>query len=53
MLKFSFFIGIPTIVTFLASVYSEFLENILLIFVLSLAAMLVAILPQINEKAKP
>ena len=53
MLKFGFFVGIPTIVTFLASVYSDFLENIVLIFVLSLVAMLVAILPQIHEKAKP
>ena len=39
-------------ITYLASAYSQFLENILFIFVLSVAAMLVAILPQIGEKAR-
>ena len=39
-------------ITYLASAYSQILENILFIFVLSVMAMLVAILPQIGEKAR-
>jgi hypothetical protein len=52
MLKLSFWIGMPSIITYLASTYSQFLENIFYIFVLSVAALLVAILSQISEKAQ-
>jgi len=52
MFKLWLWLGTPSMITYLASVYSQFLENILFIFVLSVAAMLVAILPQIGEKAR-
>ena len=52
MLKLSFWVGTPSTITYLAWADSGLLENILFIFVLSVAALLVAILPQINEKAK-
>ena len=51
MLKLSFWIGMPSMITYLASTYSQLLENIFYIFVLSAAALLVAILSQISEKA--
>jgi hypothetical protein len=52
MLKLSFWIGTPSIITYLASTYSQLLENIFYIFTLCTAALLVAILSQISEKAK-
>ncbi len=52
MLKLWLWLGTPSMITYLASAYSQFMENILFIFVLSVVAMLVAILPQIGEKAR-
>jgi hypothetical protein len=52
MLKLSILIGIPSAITYLASASSQHLDNILYIFVLSVAALLVAILSQINEKTR-
>ena len=51
MLKMVFMIAIPSIITYFASTYFLALENIFYIFVLSAAALLVAILPQISEKS--
>jgi hypothetical protein len=51
MLKLSFWIGTPSIITYLMSTYSPLLENIIYIFALSAAALIVAILSQINEKS--
>jgi hypothetical protein len=51
MLKLSILIGIPSVVTYLASTSSQQIDSILYIFVLSVAALLVAILSQINEKS--
>jgi hypothetical protein len=53
MLKLSFWIGTPSIITYLASTYSQLLENIFYIFALSTAALIVAILSQISEKSRP
>ena len=53
MLKLSFWIGTPSVITYLASTYSQFLENIFYIFVLSAAALIMAILSQIGEKTRP
>ena len=53
MLKLSFWIGTPSIITYLASTYSQLLENIIYIFALSVAALMVAILSQISEKSGP
>lgn len=51
MLKLSFWIGTPSVITYLASTYSQLLENIFFIFALSMAALIVAILSQIGEKS--
>ncbi|MCR4346416.1 MAG: hypothetical protein NUV55_04285 [Sulfuricaulis sp.] len=53
MLKMSILIGTPSAITYLASNNSQQAENILYIFVLSIAALLVAILSHINEKSRP
>lgn len=53
MLKLSFWIGTPSIITYLASTYSQLLENIFFIFTLSVVALIVAILSQIGEKSRP
>jgi hypothetical protein len=53
MLKLSFWIGMPSVITYLASTYSQLLENIFYIFLLSAAALVVAILSQISEKTRP
>jgi hypothetical protein len=52
MLKLGFWIGMPSLITYLASTYSQLLENIFYIFTLSVVALVVAILSQIGEKAK-
>ncbi len=52
MLKLSMLSGIPSVITYLGSIYSQRLENILYIFMLSAAALLVAILSQISEKSR-
>jgi hypothetical protein len=51
MLKLSLWIGTPSIITYLASTYSQLLENNFYIFVLSAAALVVGILSQISEKS--
>ena len=53
MLKLGFWIGMPSVITYLASTYSQLLENIFYIFLLSVAALMVAILSQISEKSRP
>jgi hypothetical protein len=53
MLKIGLMIVAPSILTYLASTYFKSLENVVYIFVLSTAALLVAILSQIGEKSKP
>jgi hypothetical protein len=53
MLKIGLMIVAPSILTYLASTYFQSLENVIYIFVLSTAALLVAILSQISEKSKP
>ncbi|GAB4507956.1 MAG: hypothetical protein Tsb0026_05390 [Sulfuricaulis sp.] len=53
MLKLSILIGTPSAITYLASTSSQHMESILYIFVLSVAALSVAILSQINEKSRP
>jgi hypothetical protein len=52
MLKLSILIGTPSVITYLASTSSQQLENILYIFMLSAAALLVAILSQISHKSR-
>ena len=51
MLKLSFWIGIPSLITYLATTYSQPLENITYIFAVSASALLVAILSHIREKS--
>jgi hypothetical protein len=53
MLKIGLLIIAPSIFAYLASTYFQSLENVIYIFVLSTAALLVAILSQIGEKSKP
>ncbi len=53
MLKLSILIGIPSAIAYLGSIHSQYLENIFYIFVLSAAALLVAILSQISHKSRP
>ncbi|GEM_PF-1398217 len=48
-MKFALWIGTPSLVAFLAWVYSQFLDNIHFFFVLSVAALLVGILPRLGE----
>jgi len=48
-MKLALWIGTPSLVTFLASVYAQFLENIHLVFILSVMALLIAILPRLSE----
>ena len=52
MLKLSILIGIPSAITYLASTSSQNIDSISYIFVLSAAALLLAILSQINEKSR-
>jgi hypothetical protein len=52
MLKIGLIIAAPSILTYLASTYFHFLDNVFYIFVLSSAALLVAILSQIGAKSK-
>lgn len=53
MLKLSFWIGTPSTIVFLGSTYSQVLENFFYIALLSAAALLIAILPQLTEKVRP
>ena len=53
MLKLCIFVGIPSAIIYLASAKSQLLDNNLYIFVLCVAALLVAILSQIGEKSRP
>ncbi len=49
LMKLGLWIGTPSLITFLASSYSMILENIIFLFMLSLGALLVAILPQVLD----
>ena len=51
LLKWSLILGVPSLATYLASSYSKFLDNIVFIFALSVAALLVAIIPRLSDKA--
>ena len=53
MLKLGILIGIPSVIIYLASAKSQLLDNNLYIFVLCVAALLMAILSKINEKPRP
>lgn len=53
MLKLGGLIGMSSVISYLASAHSQLLDNILYIFVLSAAALLLAILSQIGAKSKP
>ena len=50
MLKLSILIGTPSAITYMASSNSQHVDSILYIFVISTAALLMAILSQINDK---
>ena len=52
MLKIGLIIIAPSILTYLASTYFQFTDNVFYIFALSTGALLVAILSQIGEKSK-
>jgi len=52
MLKIGLIIAAPSLVAYVASTYFPFSENAFYIFVLSTAALLVAILSQIGEKSR-
>lgn len=52
MLKLGGLIGMSSVISYLASAHSQLLDNILYIFVLSAAALLLAILSQIGAKSK-
>ncbi|MHB8623748.1 MAG: hypothetical protein ACYC9J_13190 [Sulfuricaulis sp.] len=51
MLKLSILIGTPSAITYLASSSSQHMENILYIFVLCVAALLVGVMVHIGEKS--
>ncbi len=51
MLKWGLWVGIPSFVTYLASTYSVLLENIVFIFIVSVIALLIAIIPRISDKS--
>jgi hypothetical protein len=50
MLKLGLWVGTPSAVTYLASSYSALLENFVLFSLLSVAALLVAVLPRLSER---
>ncbi len=50
MLKVGLWVGIPSFITYLASTYSVLLENIVFIFIVSVVALLIAIIPRISDK---
>lgn len=50
MLKLGLWLGTPSLVTFLASSYSVRIENTLLIFALSVIALLIGIGPRLGKK---
>ena len=50
MVKLGLWLGTPSLITFLASSYSVRFENALLIFALSVIALLVGIGPRITRK---
>ena len=52
MLKIGLFIAVPSILTYVASTYFQSMESFFYIFVLSSAALLVAILSHIGAKSK-
>lgn len=53
MVKLSLWTGAPLLITYFASLYTVVVENILLFFLLSLLALMVAICPRIaGERAK-
>jgi hypothetical protein len=52
MLKLSILIGIVSAITYLASTGSQHIDSFYYVFVLSVAALLLAILAQLSEKSK-
>lgn len=51
-MNFALIIGTPSLIAFLSSSYSTLLENFVFFALLSVAAMVVAILPRIHGTAK-
>jgi hypothetical protein len=51
-MKWGLLIGVPSLATFLASAYTQIMENIVFFFLLSVAALIVAILPLIYEQPR-
>ncbi len=49
LMKLGLWVGTPSLITFLASSYSLIMENIVFLFMLSLGALMVAILPQLLD----
>ena len=49
MLKLGLWVGTPSAVTYLASSYSALLENFVFLSLLSVMALLVAILPRLSD----
>jgi hypothetical protein len=49
VMKWALWVGTPSLIAFLAWVYSHFLENIHFLFLLAVGALLVAILPRLSE----
>ena len=50
MLKVGLWVGVPSFITYLASTYSALLESIVFIFIVSVVALLIAIIPRISDK---
>lgn len=48
-MKLGLWLGVSSLITFLASSYSTILENTTFLFILSLGALLVAILPALFD----
>ncbi len=51
-MKWGLWIGVPSIATFLASSYTQIMENIVFFFFLSVAALIVAIVPLVSERPR-
>jgi hypothetical protein len=52
MIRLGLWVGTPSAISFLASSYSTFLENIVFFFVLSFVALVLGIVPPMQAKTK-
>ena len=48
-MKIALWVGAPSAATFLSSIYFQFLENIDFLFLLTVVALLIAIVPQLID----